>query len=146
VGNNNISLRHEGVAGESGTIRLGAPGFIVPSSPASAGAPVVVNATGQLGVQASSLRYKEEIRDMADARHDLLKLRPVTFRYKPQAVAGAAARPREFGLIAEEVAAVYPELVWRAAGRAVMVGSRMETYNKAVVRAVTHLSHHRRAL
>ena len=57
----------------------------------------------------SSRRAKDDIRDMEDASAALAKLRPVTFRYK----AGPATGPRsiEYGLIAEEVAEIYPELV-----------------------------------
>src|SRR5262249_16124863 len=57
---------------------------------------------------ASSARYKRDIRDMRERSQGLYHLRPVTFRYKqdPQG-------PRQYGLIAEEVAKVYPELVVR---------------------------------
>ena len=63
---------------------------------------------GQIGSVSSSARYKDDIRDMVDASSRLMKLRPVTFRYKGQA--SDAAR---FGLIAEEVEDVLPELVVR---------------------------------
>jgi len=54
----------------------------------------------------SSARYKHDIHGMDDASSNLMKLRPVTFRYKqdPQG-------DRQYGLIAEEVARVYPALV-----------------------------------
>ena len=79
-----------------------------------------MNAQGQLGIQGSSLRYKDDIRDMAGASRDLHKLRPVTFRYKPKLAGKDAAR--EYGSIAEEVAEVYPELVGRdAQGKIVTV-------------------------
>jgi hypothetical protein len=64
---------------------------------------------GQLGVVSSSRRYKEDIQPMGEASERLLKLRPVTFRYKNADVAGA--KPLQYGLIAEEVAEVFPELV-----------------------------------
>ncbi len=59
---------------------------------------------------ASSARYKRDIQDMGDRSQGLFQLRPVTFRYKqdPQG-------QRQYGLIAEEVAKVYPELVTRGA-------------------------------
>ena len=57
----------------------------------------------------SSRRSKDDIRDMGDASGGLLRLRPVTFRYKQKAADGSA--PIRYGLIAEEVAEVYPELV-----------------------------------
>jgi len=57
----------------------------------------------------SSQRFKEDIQDMGDASSDLLYLRPVTFRYKQAYKDGS--KPVDYGLIAEEVAAVYPDLV-----------------------------------
>jgi len=70
------------------------------------GSDVVVNGSGQLGVVVSSARYKSDISDMGASTNALMKLRPVTFRYKsdPQAV-------KQYGLVAEEVEQVYPELV-----------------------------------
>ena len=76
---------------------------------ASGGVAVVVNSNGQLGTILSSRRIKDEIQDMGEASERLLRLRPVTFRYT-QAAAGGS-RPLQYGLIAEEVAEVYPELV-----------------------------------
>jgi hypothetical protein len=74
------------------------------------GTAVVVDANGQLGVTLSSARYKRDIETMASRSDGLLQLRPVTFVYKDD---GAAAP--HYGLIAEEVATVYPELVTRTA-------------------------------
>jgi hypothetical protein len=74
---------------------------------------VLVTSTGQFGIATSSRRYKEDIHDMADASAGLLSLRPVTFRYK-QAYADGS-KPLQYGLIAEEVAEVYPDLVVRSA-------------------------------
>ena len=65
--------------------------------------------TGQLGVASSSRRYKEDIQPMADASDRLLQLRPVQFRYKKPDANGE--KPIQYGLIAEEVAEVLPELV-----------------------------------
>jgi hypothetical protein len=68
--------------------------------------PVVVNGNGRLGIQASSARFKRDIHDMGEASERLMKLRPVTFRYKED-----PAATLQYGLVAEEVARVYPELV-----------------------------------
>jgi hypothetical protein len=75
--------------------------------------PVLIDSSGQLGTVSSSRRYKEDIHDMADASRRLLQLRPVTFRYT-QAY-GDGSKPQQFGLIAEEVAEVFPELAVRDA-------------------------------
>ena len=72
---------------------------------------VMIDANGQLGTVNSSRRYKEDIRDMGDASSGLMRLRPVTYRYT-QAYADGS-RPLDYGLIAEEVAEVYPDLVAR---------------------------------
>ncbi len=74
---------------------------------------VVVDSKGQLGTVNSSGRFKEDVRDMADASSGLLRLRPVTYRYK-QAYADGS-KPIDYGLIAEEVAEVYPDLVVKGA-------------------------------
>jgi trimeric autotransporter adhesin len=71
--------------------------------------PVFVDSTGQLGTFTSSRRFKEEIEDMGSASEDLYRLRPVTFRYKQPSADGR--RPLLYGLIAEEVADVFPNLV-----------------------------------
>jgi len=73
------------------------------------GIPVQINANGQLGADTSSLRFKEQVRDMGDSTDALMKLRPVTFLYKSEYSDGE--RTLQYGLIAEEVAKVYPELV-----------------------------------
>jgi hypothetical protein len=69
---------------------------------------VIVTSSGRLGVVASSARYKRDIQAMGGRSQALMKLRPVTFHYKQDPV-----RERQYGLIAEEVAEVYPELVVR---------------------------------
>ena len=114
TGDNNIDIGNEGVAAESNTIRIGTKGVQtrtviagINNSPIFASSvPVVVNINGRLGIQASSARFKRDIRDMGEASDRLMKLRPVTFRYKED----PAGTP-QYGLIAEEVARVYPELV-----------------------------------
>jgi len=70
---------------------------------------VYVDSDGQLGTLSSSRRFKEDIQDMGDATSDLMQLRPVTFHYKPEYADGQ--RTLQYGLIAEEVAEIYPELV-----------------------------------
>ncbi len=57
----------------------------------------------------SARRFKKDVEDMGDASSGLMKLRPVTFRYKPEYAQGL--RTLQYGLIAEEVAEVYPDLV-----------------------------------
>jgi hypothetical protein len=69
---------------------------------------VYVNASNKIGTLSSSRRYKEEIRPMAEASEAILALRPMTFRYKKDI---DPTRSRSFGLIAEEVAEVDPNLV-----------------------------------
>jgi hypothetical protein len=76
---------------------------------ASSGSEVFVNAAGQLGTVSSSSRFKEEIADMGDSSSKLLLLRPVSFFYKPEYDDGSHLP--QYGLIAEEVAKVYPEMV-----------------------------------
>jgi hypothetical protein len=73
------------------------------------GIPVLVDNNGQLGTVSSSRRFKEDIRDMGGATEKLLALRPVVFRYKAEVQ--SAERLLEYGLIAEEVAEVFPDLV-----------------------------------
>ena len=120
---NNIHIGSVGSSSDSNTIRIGGAVNGFPAQTAFfaagisgtnvSGAPVVVSSTGQLGVVNSSIRFKEDVRDMADASTGLLQLRPVTYRYKEAFVDGS--RPVDYGLIAEEVAEVYPDLVMRSA-------------------------------
>jgi hypothetical protein len=70
---------------------------------------VLVNSSGQLGTATSSRRYKDDITAMGDVGSVLAKLRPVTFRYKQAAEGGS--KPRQYGLIAEEVEEVARDLV-----------------------------------
>jgi hypothetical protein len=71
--------------------------------------PVMIDSSGNLGTTSSSRRYKEDIEPMASATDRLLQLRPVQFRYKKPNANGE--KPIQYGLIAEEVAEVLPELV-----------------------------------
>ena len=70
---------------------------------------IIDTTTGQLGIPLSSARYKQDVAPMGTNSEGLLRLRPVTFAYKDD------AGTKHFGLIAEEVATVYPELVTRTA-------------------------------
>ena len=72
-----------------------------------------VNSSGQLGTLTSSRRFKDDIADMDAASSALMKLRPVTFHYKTDR--NPSGRALQYGLIAEEVAAVYPGLVAHSA-------------------------------
>jgi len=111
----NIYIANLGVAAESNTIRIGDTNqtktFIAGINGANVGTGVaiVVNSNGQLGTMSSSRRFKFDIQDMDDASDKLLQLRPVTFRYKQ--AQGDGSHPLQYGLIAEEVADAYPELV-----------------------------------
>ena len=68
-----------------------------------------IDANGQLGTVTSSRRFKNEIKSMGNVSDKLLQLRPVTFRYKSSDSKGG--HPLQYGLIAEEVAKVFPDLV-----------------------------------
>jgi Chaperone of endosialidase len=113
-GSNNIDIGNVGVAGETGKIRIGTPSsqtsaFIAGIYGSSvSGSAVMVSSSGQLGVVVSSERYKTTIAPMGSHTANLAQLRPVTFHLKtdPQGTL-------QYGLIAEEVARVYPELVVR---------------------------------
>jgi hypothetical protein len=118
TGNYNIAIGAytAGAPGEGFTTRIGryqTRAFIAGISGATTGVAdavnVVIDSAGQLGTISSSARYKEDIRDMGGASDKLLQLRPVTFRYKDAYENGE--KPRDYGLIAEEVAEVFPELV-----------------------------------
>lgn len=75
------------------------------------GETVLVSSSDQIGVSSSSRRFKEEIEALENVAERLLDLEPVSFRYRPELVAGGG--DPEVGLIAEEVAEVFPELVTR---------------------------------
>src|SRR4029077_5868454 len=68
----------------------------------------VIDANGRLGVKPSSKRFKDEIKPMDKASEAILALKPVTFRYKKELDADGIP---QFGLVAEEVAKVNPDLV-----------------------------------
>ena len=74
-----------------------------------AGSAVLVTGSGELGVAVSSARFKHDVHDMATASDVLMDLRPVTFLYRDEV--GGANDERQYGLLAEEVAKVAPDLV-----------------------------------
>ncbi|MGE5208167.1 MAG: tail fiber domain-containing protein [Alphaproteobacteria bacterium] len=126
TGTNNVCIGAEvyGVAGENATIRIadnlptaagqsacyigGIAGQTV--DPSGAGTVYIDNA-GKLGVFLSSQRFKRDVRPMDRDSEAILSLKPVTFHYKTD-----AKNTPCFGLIAEEVAAVNPDLVLRDKG------------------------------
>jgi Chaperone of endosialidase len=116
TGDNNIDIANDGVAAESGTIRIGTQGtqtktFIAGISGAGVtGVAVKVNAAGQLGTAPSAARFKDGIKPMDKASEAILALKPVTFRYKKEL--DAEGLP-QFGLVAEDVEKVNPFLVVR---------------------------------
>jgi hypothetical protein len=112
TGSNNIDIGNVGVGGESATIRIGTvethtATFIAGiSGTAVVGEAVVVDRNGQLGTVASAARFKKEIRPIDKSSESILALKPVTFCYKSD-----DTNTPQFGLIAEEVAEVNPDLV-----------------------------------
>jgi uncharacterized coiled-coil protein SlyX len=115
TGDNNIDIGAEGVADESNTIRIGVNqrgtfiAGIRGATTANANAiPVLIDSAGQLGTLSSSRRFKKEIKPMDKTSEGIMDLKPVTFHYR-----GDATNTPQFGLIAEEVAEVNPNLVVR---------------------------------
>jgi hypothetical protein len=115
TGSENIDIGNEGAAGDNKMIKIGTEGtqkkaFIagIFNNTAVSGLQVVINSSGELGVVSSSERFKTAIAPMGSNTEKLHQLRPVTFHYKADAQGMA-----RYGLIAEEVAKVYPELVVR---------------------------------
>ena len=114
-GNNNIDIGNlVGVTGDSAAIRIGnvqTKTFIAGISGVPVtGTAVVVDGSGQLGVAPCSKRFKEEIKPMDSESETILALKPVTFHYKKEIDPKSAA---QFGLVAEEVEKVNPDLVVR---------------------------------
>src|SRR3954453_16657617 len=113
-GSNNIDVGNSAPGNESDTIRIGntqTAAYLagVSGVTVSSGVQVYIDANGQLGTLTSSARFKEDVADMAGSSHLLMQLRPVTFHYKAPYDDGS--RRLQYGLIAEEVAKVDPELV-----------------------------------
>jgi hypothetical protein len=106
-GDGNVCIGYNvlGVAGESNTTRISN----IYSSLASA-RPVYINSDNKIGTLVSSRRFKEDIKPMDKASEAILELKPVTFRYKKEIEPKGAIM---FGLIAEDVEKVDPNLVTR---------------------------------
>jgi hypothetical protein len=103
--------RESVVAIRIGTVGTHTKTFIAGISvSAISGTAVVVNSNGRLGVAASSARFKKAIKPMDKASEAIHALKPVTFRYKqeldPEGI-------QQFGLVAEQVEKVNPDLVAR---------------------------------
>ena len=148
TGSNNIDIGNKGVAAEANTIRIGTVGtqtkaFIagIHGATASGGAAVFVNASGELGTLTSSARFKDEIKPMDKASEAVLALKPVTFRYKREFDPDAIP---QFGLVAEQVQKVNPDLVVRdgqdkpytvryEAVNAMLLNEFLKEYHKAQV-------------
>ncbi len=116
TGNSNIDIGNAGMAGDAETIRIGVLGtqtrtFVagISGSPIT-GTSVVVNSNGHLGTVASSQRFKDDIKPMGKASEAILALKPVTFHYKKQVDPEGIP---QFGLVAEDVVKVNPDLVVR---------------------------------
>ena len=119
TGSNNIDIGASGVAGESGVIRIGKTStatatFIagISGKTVANGLGVIINTSGQLGTILSSARYKEAIKPMDTASEAILALQPVRFRYKHELDPDGIP---QFGLVAEQVEKVNPDLVVRDA-------------------------------
>ena len=115
TGSNDIDIGNVGVAAESNTIRIGSvqqAAYMsgISGKVAPGGVSVIVAANGKLGTVVSSKRFKEEIKPMDKASEAILSLEPVTFRYKHDLDPNNIP---QFGLVAEEVEKVNPDLVAR---------------------------------
>lgn len=120
-GSNNVFLGWavgSGSASESNTIRIGNGSHTatyvtgISGATSSSGVAVFVNASGRLGTLTSSRRFKDDITALGDAFSSRVQaLRPVSFVYKPGIDDGS--QQVQYGLVAEEVAAVFPELAVR---------------------------------
>ena len=106
-----------GFGNENSTMRIGDPAHVfscyiagITGQMASGGVQVFVTQDGKLGTLTSSARFKDDIKPMADTSESILALKPVTFRYKQEIDAEAIP---QFGLVAEQVEKVNPDLVVR---------------------------------
>jgi Chaperone of endosialidase len=106
TGSNNVYIGANvtGVAGESNACYI----RNIFGALSASGMPVLVNIDNKLGTTTSSKRFKEEIKPMDKTSEALLSLKPVTFRYKKEI---DPAGTSQFGLVAEEVEKVSPDLV-----------------------------------
>src|SRR5436190_1444979 len=117
TGSSNIDIGHLGVNGESAAIRVGTVGTQTNTYVAgisgvtvAGGIGVIVDSSGHLGTSTSSARYKEHIQPMEKASEAILSLQPVTFHYKKELDPKGIP---QFGLVAEQVEKVDPDLVAR---------------------------------
>jgi Chaperone of endosialidase len=119
TGSNNIDIGNQGVTGEAAKIRIGKQGtqtatYIagIYGKTVASGTKVgvMIDSTGKLGTVVSSARFKEAIKPMDKASEALLALKPVTFRYKQELDPDGIP---QFGLVAEQVEKVNPDLVVR---------------------------------
>ena len=117
TGDNNIDVGNLGVAAEANTIRIGTEGTQTNAYLAGIyrthigrGLEVKVDDDGHLGTVGSSERFKDAIKPMDKASEAILALKPVTFRYKKEI--DPEGTP-QFGLVAEDVERVNPDLVVR---------------------------------
>jgi hypothetical protein len=120
TGDHNIHIGNPGMVSEAGQIRIGTPGLQTGTyiaginNAAVTGSPVVVGFGGRfggrLGVTTSSARFKEAIKPMDEASEAILALKPVSFHYKKEVDPDGIP---QFGLVAEEVEKVKPDLVVR---------------------------------
>ena len=108
TGSNNVYIGAgmEGVAGESNACYIAS----IFNQTSTGGTQVFINASGKVGTITSSRRFKEEIKPMDEASQLILALRPVTFPYKSEI---DPAGTRQFGLVADEVEKVSPDLIVR---------------------------------
>ena len=101
-GTRRLRIQADGTIDSSGIAGNTSPGVSVVN--------VLLNTTtNELGIVVSSARFKQDVRDMGSASEPLMALRPVTFRYRADVAAGEDGA--QYGLIAEEVAEVAPDLV-----------------------------------
>ena len=115
-GDSNIYIGSPGVDGDVQTMRIGDTGKVGKSTfiagisghIVGGGLPVLVDNDGLLGTNTSSARFKDKIKPMDDMSEAILALKPVTFRYKKEF--DPKGTP-QFGLVAEDVEKVNPDLV-----------------------------------
>src|SRR2546421_3706496 len=117
TGNNNIYIGNAGNRADNNKIRIGTVDshkhtFIagISGSTVAGGVGVIIDTDGHLGTIVSSARFKEDVKPMDQASEAILALKPVTFRYKHELDPDGVP---QFGLVAEEVEKVNPDLVAR---------------------------------